>query len=297
MSSGGGGSGVPADTTNVQTIREAPEIEARRLGLMDAATELAKKKTSPPAFQIAPMSAAEQQGLTLAGQTGAGAGAIAYAGVTAAGQNLTGATTAAGRQFSATDVQAAMNPYIQNVVNRIGESYAAKETDLSSRAIQAGAFGGGREGVGIAELQRQKADVLGGVYGQGYTSALGELQTQRGLEAQTALQAGAGRLQGAQTRLQGAQLQQAGQAQDIQSLMGAGGVERGIAQAQLEATRQTGLQTIQEPYQRVAFVSDIQSGVPSASQQRLQTTYAPQPSPLGQAVGTGIGAYAAFAPK
>ena len=46
MSSGGGGSGVPADTTNVQTIREAPEIEARRLGLMDAAVELAKKPTN-----------------------------------------------------------------------------------------------------------------------------------------------------------------------------------------------------------------------------------------------------------
>ena len=288
-SGGGGGGGVPADTTNVQTIREAPEIEARRLGLMDSATELAKTATTPPAFQVAPMSAAEQAGLTLAGQTGAGAGAIsdAYSGVTAAGQNLTGATTAAGRQFTASDIQAAMNPYIQNVVNRIGESYAAKETDLSTRAIQAGAFGGGREGVGIAELQRQKADVLGGVYGAGYESSLGELQTQRGLEAQTALQAGAG-------RLQGAQLQQQGQAQDIQSLMGAGGVERGIEQAKLEAARQTGLQTIQEPYQRVAFVSDIQSGVPSASQQRLQTTYAPQPSPLGQAVGTGIGAYAAF---
>ena len=291
-SGGGGGGGVPADTTNVQTIREAPEIEARRLGLMDSATELARTATTPPAFQVAPMSTAEQAGLTLAGQTGAGAGAIsdAYSGVTAAGQNLTGATTAAGRQFTASDIQAAMNPYIQNVVNRIGESYAAKETDLSTRAIQAGAFGGGREGVGIAELQRQKADVLGGVYGAGFESSLGELQTQRGLEAQTGLQAGAG-------RLQGAQLEQAGQAQDIQSLMRAGGVERGIEQATLEAARQTGLQTIQEPYQRVAFVSDIQSGVPSASQQRLQTTYAPQPSPLGQAVGTGIGAYAAFAPR
>jgi len=291
-SGGGGGGGVPADTTNVQTIREAPEIEARRLGLMDSATELARTATTPPAFQVAPMTTAETAGLNLAQQTGAGAGAIS-----SAYGDLTGATTAAGRQFTAADVQAGMNPYIQNVVNRIGESYAAKETDLSTRAIQAGAFGGGREGVGIAELQRQKADVLGGVYGAGYESSLGELQTQRGLEAQTALQAGAGRLQGAQTRLQGAQLEQAGQAQDIQSLMGAGGVERGIEQAKLEAARQTGLQTIQEPYQRVAFVSDIQSGVPSASQQRLQTTYAPQPSPLGQAVGTGIGAYAAFAPR
>ena len=277
-SGGGGGGGVPADTTNVQTIREAPEIEARRLGLMDAATELAKKPTSPPAFQVAPMATAETAGLNLAQQTGAGAA------------NIAGATTAAGQQFTAADIQAGMNPYIQNVVNRVGEDYAAKETALANRAIQAGAFGGGREGVGIAELQRQKADTLGGIYGAGYQSSLGELQTQRGLEAQTALQAGAG-------RLQGAQLQQTGQAQDIQNLMGTGGTQRGIAQAQLEATRQTQLQAIQEPYQRVAFASDIQSGVPSASQQRLQTTYAPQPSPLGQAVGTGIGAYAAFAPK
>ena len=284
-SGGGGGSGVPADTTNIQTIREAPEIEARRLGLMDAATELARKPTSPPAFQVAPMATAETAGLNLAQQTGAGAGAI-----TSAYGDLTGATTAAGQQFTAADIQAGMNPYIQNVVNRVGEDYAAKETALANRAIQAGAFGGGREGVGIAELQRQKADTLGGIYGAGYQSSLGELQTQRGLEAQTALQAGAG-------RLQGAQLQQTGQAQDIQSLMGTGGTQRGIAQAQLEAARQTQLQAIQEPYQRVAFASDIQSGVPSASQQRLQTTYAPQPSPLGQAVGTGIGAYAAFAPK
>jgi len=280
MSSGGGGGGgsVPADTTNVQTIREAPEIEARRLGLMDAATELARKSTNPPAFQVAPMATAETAGLNLAQQTGAGAGAI-----TSAYGDLTGATTAAGQQFTAADIQAGMNPYIQNVVNRVGEDYAAKETALANKAIQAGAFGGGREGVGIAELQRQKTDTLGGIYGQGYQSSLGELQTQRALESQTGLQA--------------AQLQQQGQAQDIQSLMATGGTQRGIAQAQLEAARQTGLQNIQEPYQRVAFVSDIQSGVPSASQQRLQTTYAPQPSPLGQAVGTGIGAYAAFAPK
>ncbi len=67
MSSGGGGGGnVPADTTNVQTIREAPEIEARRLGLMDAARELAVKETTPPAFQVAPMSTAETEALTLA---------------------------------------------------------------------------------------------------------------------------------------------------------------------------------------------------------------------------------------
>ena len=71
-SGGGGGGGVPADTTNVQTIREAPEIEARRLGLMDAATELAKTATSPPAFQVAPMSAAEQARFNFSGSDRSG---------------------------------------------------------------------------------------------------------------------------------------------------------------------------------------------------------------------------------
>ena len=281
-SGGGGGSGVPADTTNVQTLREAPEIEARRLGLMDAATELAKKQTTLPAYQVAAMTTPETEARTLARSGMAGQQQITDA-TTAA----SGAQTAAGQTFTAAQVQAAMNPYIQNVVNRVSDDYAAKENQLAANAIQSGNFGGGREGVGIAELQRQKADTLGGIYGTGYQSALGELQTQRALETQTGIQAG-------EINLNAAQLSQAGRSSQLQGLMGTGGVERGVNQAALEAQRQTALQNIQEPYQRVAFVSDIQSGVPSSSQQRIAQTRAPQPSPLGQAVGTGIGAYAAF---
>ena len=281
-SGGGGGSGVPADTTNVQTIREAPEIEARRLGLMDAAVELAKKKTNLPAYQVAAMTTPETEARTLARSGMAGQQQITDA-TTAA----SGAQTAAGQTFTAAQVQAAMNPYIQNVVNQVSDDYLARENKLAAQAIQSGNFGGGREGVGIAELQRQKANTLGGIYGQGYQSALGELQTQRALETQTGIQAG-------EINLNAANLTQQGRSGQLQGLMGTGGVERGVNQAALEAQRQTALQTIQEPYQRVAFVSDIQSGVPSSSQQRIAQTRAPQPSPLGQAVGTGIGAYAAF---
>ncbi len=54
-----------------------------------------------------------------------------------------------------------------------------KENQLAAQAVGSGNLGGGREGVGIAELQRQKADILGGIYGTGFQSALGELQTQR----------------------------------------------------------------------------------------------------------------------
>ena len=281
-SGGGGGSGVPADTTNVQTIREAPEIEARRLGLMDAARELAMKQTTLPAYQVAAMTTPETEARTLARSGMAGQQQLTDA-TTAA----SGAQTAAGQTFTAAQVQAAMNPYIQNVVNRVSDDYAAKENQLAAKAVQSGNLGGGREGVGIAELQRQKADTLGGIYGTGYQSALGELQTQRALETQTGIQAG-------EINLNAANIAQQGRSGQLQGLMGTGGGERGVNQAALEAQRQTALQNIQEPYQRVAFVSDIQSGVPSASQQRIAQTRAPQPSPLGQAVGTGIGAYAAF---
>ena len=282
MSSGGGGSGVPADTTNVQTIREAPEIEARRLGLMDAARELAMKQTTLPAYQVAAMTTPETEARTLARSGMAGQQQLTDA-TTAA----SGAQTAAGQTFNAAQVQAAMNPYIQNVVNQVSDDYLARENRLAAQAVQSGNLGGGREGVGIAELQRQKANTLGGIYGQGYQSALGELQTQRALETQTGIQAG-------EINLNAANIAQQGRSGQLQGLMGTGGVERGVNQAALEAQRQTALQNIQEPYQRVAFVSDIQSGVPSSSQQRIAQTRAPQPSPLGQAVGTGIGAYAAF---
>ena len=281
-SGGGGGSGVPADTTNVQTIREAPEIEARRLGLMDAARELAMKQTTLPAYQVAAMTTPETEARSLARSGMAGQQQLTDA-TTAA----SGAQTAAGQTFNAAQVQAAMNPYIQNVVNQVSDDYLARENQLAAQAVQSGNFGGGREGVGIAELQRQKANTLGGIYGQGYQSALGELQTQRALETQTGIQAG-------EINLNAANIAQQGRSGQLQGLMGTGGVERGVNQAALEAQRQTALQNIQEPYQRVAFVSDIQSGVPSASQQRIAQTRAPQPSPLGQAVGTGIGAYAAF---
>jgi hypothetical protein len=173
-----------------------------------------------------------------------------------------------------------MNPFIQNVVNQVSDDYLKKENQLAQQAISSGNFGGGREGVGIAEIQRSKADTLGGIYGAGFQSALGELQTQRALQTQTGLGAG--------------ELLQRGQQAQQTALMGAGGLEISVAQADLEAARQTALQNIQEPYQRVAFVSDIQSGIPSASQARFSQTSAPQPSPLGQAVGTGLGAYAAF---
>ena len=304
MSSGGGGGGsTPANTTNVQTIREAPEIEARRLGLMDEAQKLAGQPLGLPAFQVAGLTSAEQQGIAQAQQTGVGTGAITGA-QTAAQQYGTGAQTAA-QQYGTGALQAAsmtpsssqfqqyLNPYQSYIVDEINRQSQMKQQQTAAQAIEAGAFGGGREGVQQAEQERARLATIGQAQESAFRGALGAFQQGQALQAQTGL--GAGQLE-AQTGLGAAGALQAGQQQDIAGLLGVGALERGIDQATLEAARQTKVQGITDPYQRLSFLSDIQRGAPS-TQSTVAQGFAPQASPFAQAVGTGIGAYAALAPN
>jgi hypothetical protein len=64
-----------------QILREAPEIEARKLQLIDAARTLANQPINLPAYQAAPMSQLETQGINLGAQ-----GIGAYAPFIQAGQ-------------------------------------------------------------------------------------------------------------------------------------------------------------------------------------------------------------------
>jgi hypothetical protein len=269
-SGGGGGGGTPANTTNVQTIREAPEIEARRLGLIDSAGTLASSPLNLPAFQVAGLSAAERQGITQAQQTGVGTSAI------------TGAQTAASMTPSSTQFQDYLNPYQSFIIDEINRQSQLKQNQVSAQAVASGAFGGGREGVQLAEQERARLAQVGQAQESAFRGALGAFQQGQALQAQTGLGA--------------AQALQAGQQQDVAGLLGAGALERGIDQATLEAARQTQVQDITDPYQRLSFVSDIQRGAPS-TQQTVAQGFAPQASPFAQAVGTGIGAYAALAPN
>lgn len=267
---GSGGGGQPANTTNVQTIREAPEIEARRLGLMDQAAITASQPLNLPGFQIAQLSQAERGAGALAQQTGAGIASIQ------------GAQQAAALDPSSTKFQNYINPYQQFVIDEINRQAAMGQQQQAANAVQSGAYGGGREGVAIGEMERARLGKVGEAQYAGFGQALQAFGQGQQLQAQTGLQAG--------------QLTSQMQTQDIQNLMATGGTERAVEQAGLEAQRQTGVQQATDPYQRLSFLSDIQRGVPS-SQQTVAQGFAPQTSPLAQAVGTGIGAYAAFAPK
>jgi hypothetical protein len=262
--------GQPANTTNVQTIREAPEIEARRLGLMDQAAITASQPLNLPGFQIAQLSQAERGAGALAQQTGAGIASIQ------------GAQQAAALDPSSAKFQNYINPYQKFVIDEINRQAAMGQQQQAANAVQSGAYGGGREGVAIGEMERARLGKVGEAQYAGFGQALQAFGQGQQLQAQTGLQAG--------------QLTSQMQTQDIQNLMATGGTERAVEQASLEAQRQTGVQQATDPYQRLSFLSDIQRGVPS-SQQTVAQGFAPQTSPLAQAVGTGIGAYAAFAPK
>ena len=89
------------------------------------------------------------------------------------------------------------------------------------------------------------------------------------------------------------QLQQQMGQQDINQLMAAGGVQRQLAQAALDAQRQSTLQQQFEPFQRAEFLANLYAAGPK-TQSGVTLGTAPSTSPLAQAVGTGIGAFTAF---
>ena len=268
-----GGGSAPAPTqsgSSVVTQREAPEVEARKLALYDEAARLAAQPVSLPAIQAAPATAAEQAAFQTAGQTGTGQAALT-SGIAA----IQGAQ--AGPQISQF-----FNPYQQYVTDEINRQAAQGQQRLAAQAVGAGAFGGGREGVAQAELERARLSQVGLAQQAGFQQALGAAQRQQQLGLQ------AGQLLGAL----GGQ-QQALRLQDIQAGLTAGGAQRGIAQAGLEAARQTQLQQSYEPFQRIEFLKGILTNLPT-TQSSITATTAPGSNPLAQALGTGLGAYSAY---
>ena len=268
---GGGRSRAPSTpSTTTQIVREAPGIEERKIELMDIARQVAQKPISLPSIQVAPLSQLEQQATRLAVQTGVGAGTTA--------QGIAQLQAAA----AAPNIQQFFNPFDQFVTGEILRQGQQMQNQLAGQAVRSGAFGGGREGVQQAELQNRILSNIGRARQQGFGTALQAAQNQQRTQAAVGQQLlGAGQLQ-----------QQMGQ-QDISQLMAAGGVQRQLAQAALDAQRQSTLQQQFEPFQRAEFLANLYAAGPK-TQSGVTMGTAPTTSPLAQAVGTGIGAFTAF---
>ena len=270
---GGRSSGGAPPASQTQFVREAPGIEERKIELMDIARQVAQQPINLPAVQSAGLSALEQQAMGLAGQTGVGAGTVQQ-GI----NQITSAAAPIGQQ----QINQYLNPFQSYVTDEIARQGQMMQNKLAAQSIGSGAFGGGREGVQQAELQGRTLETMGRANQAGFSTALGAAQRQQqvGLAAGQQLGAlGAGQQQMAQ--------------RDIQSLMGAGGVQRQLAQQALDAQRATTLQQQYEPYQRAEFLANLYAAGPKTQSSVTMGTQ-PTTSPLAQAVGTGIGAFAAY---
>ena len=266
---------------NIQYQREAPDVEARRMQLMDVAAKLAGKGITGEGtgqIQIPGQKVAGFDPLQTQAFGAAKAGIQSYLPFMQQAGAATGASTAA--YDPSTAYQQYMNPYQHEVISGIENQFAKMQNQASAQAGQVGAFGGARQGVQTAELGRQQAQAVGQAQAQNYGQAQ---QAARGdFENQMARYAGAGQ----QTAGLGQQMQAQIQ-QDVASSMAAGSVQQQRQQQIMDAGYKQKIQQAAEPYQRLGFVSDIYSKVPSTQMATTMGT-SPMTNPLAQVLGGGI---------
>jgi hypothetical protein len=168
---GGGRSQSPATpSSQTQFVREAPGIEERKIELMDIARQVAGKPVNLPDYQVAGLGDLEQQGITAAGTTGIGAPTV---------QQGINQINASASPIGAQQINQYLNPYQQYVTNEIGRQAQIQSNQIGAQAVNAGAFGGGREGVQQAELQGRALNAMGQAQQQGFNTALGAAQRQQ----------------------------------------------------------------------------------------------------------------------
>ena len=292
-----------ATQTVIQEARLPKFQEDFLANIFTSAQNLADDGTMPFAPQkLADLSQGQQQAITSALQGVGSFQPFLQQGAQAIGQGIGQLGTAqnyvAGAGFSPTDFQQFMGPFTEEVIAAtqadIARQGAMQQNQLGASAVGAGAFGGSRQGIAQGEIARnvmdQQARTGAQLRSQGFAQAqnLAQQAAQQQLkQAQLTGQLGqtvAGL--GTQTAALGQLGQQMG-VQDINTLLGIGGLQQGQAQKQLDIDKQNLLATQALPFQKIGFLSDIFKGVPSL-QQTATTTSMPRPSTSSQLLGLGI---------
>ena len=257
--------GVPIVSTGVAGISQQPGETADQFAARQKAAEqfqIRQQSLSGLAPQVASQDPLQQQAQTLATQ-----GIGSYQPFLQAAQQATGPQA----------YQDYMSPYQQQVIDvslaEFDRNKAIQEQQIRDQAIASGAFGGGREGVALAEYGKasdlNRAQLQAGLLQQGFG------QAQQAAAQQYAQQTGLASL------LPGLQ------SQDVSQLGTLGAINQAQAQAQLDAQREAARQATylpQEQLQQYAgAVTGIMGGYPAA----FQSTNVPNPTPLQTALGVG----------
>ena len=299
--------------TQTQITREAPEIEAYRLGLLESAKNLADQRITVPKQMVADMSGLQDAAIAAASPKSGGIGGYqqflqdAKTTMDAAPGMVTGAVGDAGTMFrtgasGVTGEQMAqyMNPYQQAVFDEINRSFDTQAAQAGLRAAQAGAFGGSRAGIQQTEIGRNRAQALAQAQAQNFLQAQQAAERERARQLQAAQ--GHWRLEMKLHLLLGqlgvqragiGELAQGAALKDIQTQFQLGQAQQRQQQAELEAKRKSDLAQLYEPYQRLGFLSDIYRGAPT-SQMTLSQVQRPDVSPAQQLFGLGIAGLSAY---
>ena len=287
-------------TDYTQTTRRAPFIEAAQENYIDLLTQQVGRAPGsagvPTLAELGPQvagqnvltQAAQQQAATQAGlgqltfdpTTGAVTGAGTGTGVAGYQPFLDQAAAYSGPQA----FQGFMSPYQQQVIDTTLAEFDTQTArgvpQLAANAIQAGAFGGGREGVAQAQYASdaaaKRAALQAQLLGQGFTQA--NQLAQNAFEQQRNL----------------ASLQPSLAASGVQQLGAAGTGNLAFQQAQLDAAQQRNQLAYNEPLSRLnAFGSGIASQASGSPTTTTNTTLggAGTVGPLSQALSAGLSAY------
>ena len=226
----------------------------------------------------------------------------ALAGQTAAmGTTGQGVQSLQGMQFDPSSYAQYMDPYQQNVtqeaLKEIDKQSQMASNQLAGKAVGAGAFGGSRYGLQQSELARNAADMrsrrifedLSRNYqqAQAASQAANQQQLQQGqmfgqLGQQTSGIAGAMGGLGAQTQALGGQ--------DVNTLMGIGGLQQQLGQQQLTTDYQNQLALQNAPFQQLSTGAGILQQLSPQVMGQQVTAPLPQTNPYAQAAGDIAGA-------
>ena len=184
-----------------------------------------------------------------------------------------------------------MSPYQQQVIdttlNEFDRSQQIQEKKIRDSAIASGAFGGGREGVQLAEFgtgsARERALLQSGLLQQGFQQAQAARQQDIGNRGALATsQLGLGQFQ------QGlGQNQQTATGIDISRLGQLGSINQSQQQAQLQAQQENNRAQAMEPYERLGFYGSGVTGIMGGYPGQYNFSSTPSASPLQTALGLG----------
>ena len=289
-----------AATDYTQTTRRAPFIEAAQENYVDLLTQQVGRAPGsvgvPTLGELGPQIAgqnvltqqAQQQAATQGGLGQLTFGAEGQVTGVGAGTGVSGYEpylTQAGQYSGPNAYQQFMSPYQQDIIDTTLTDFdyqtAQGVPQLSANAINAGAFGGGRDGVAQAQYASDaalnRAHLQASMLGQGFTQA-NQLANQ-GFDQQRQL----------------ASLQPSLAASGVQQLGAAGTGNLAYQQALLDAQQQQNQLAYNEPLSRIqSFGSGIASqasGSPITTTNQSMGGGAQSVGPLSQALSAGLSAY------